>query len=129
MLGVRAARADGACMANCVAWFSSCTQACASAPVPDQCESNCKYAYQRDLSERMPDELVKRIGEMGLSARRAVPGEEVPRDAVVVTGYFVDIDAGNRMQRLVIGLGAGESQVDAQVQVRQRTRRGYAMLV
>jgi hypothetical protein len=86
-------------------------------------------AIARDVSERLADQLVARINDLGLSARRAVRGDEIPRDALVVTGYFIDIDEGNRLQRLVIGLGAGQSQLDAQVEVRQRTARGWNRLV
>jgi hypothetical protein len=86
-------------------------------------------AIARDVSERLADQLVGRINDLGLSARRAVRGEDVPRDALVVSGYFIDIDEGNRLQRLVIGLGAGHSQLDTQVEVRQRTARGWIRLV
>jgi hypothetical protein len=36
----------------------------------------------RQVSERLADELVARINDLGLSARRASPGESVPRDAL-----------------------------------------------
>lgn len=82
-----------------------------------------------DVAERLADVLVERIDQLGLPARRAAPGEEGPRDAVVVTGYFLDIDQGNRLQRTVIGLGMGQATVDAQVLVRQRTPRGWYTVV
>lgn len=86
-------------------------------------------AIARDVSERLADELVGDLQAMGLDARRARPGDDVPESGVVITGYFVDIDEGNRLQRLVIGLGAGQSTLDAQVKVRQRTRRGWIPVV
>jgi hypothetical protein len=43
----------------------------------------------------------------------------------VITGRFVDIDEGNRAARFVIGLGAGQSKVDAQVQVLAPSGGGF----
>jgi uncharacterized protein DUF4410 len=39
----------------------------------------------------------------------------VPPDAVIVTGEFIDIDEGNRLRRLVIGFGTGQSKRDTQI--------------
>jgi len=74
-------------------------------------------ALARDVADRFSDVLVEKINGYGLYARRASAYEQVPPSAVMVTGYFQDIDAGNRLRRLVIGFGAGQSQIDAQVQL------------
>ena len=81
------------------------------------------------VSERMADELVARIAKMGLAARRADAGTDVPSDALVITGYFVDIDEGNRLRRLVIGFGAGQSTLDAEGQLRHPSGSGYETLL
>jgi hypothetical protein len=83
----------------------------------------------REVSERLADELVSRIRSLGLDARRARGGDDVPLNGLLITGYFVDINEGNRLKRLVIGLGAGRSQLDAKVEVRQRARRGWIRVV
>jgi len=63
------------------------------------------------------DELVEKIRDLGWPAERASKGGTIPADALVVTGRFVNIDAGSRAGRLVIGLGAGRASVDTQVRV------------
>ena len=54
---------------------------------------------------------------MGLTAER---GSTVPagtQNALLIKGQLVSIDEGNRTVRLIIGLGAGRSDVRAHVQV------------
>jgi hypothetical protein len=83
----------------------------------------------RDVSESLADALVQQINSLGITARRTGAGESGPEDSVVISGYFIDINQGNRAQRLVIGLGAGQATVDTQVYVRQRMRHGWKDVV
>jgi hypothetical protein len=83
----------------------------------------------QDVSNSLADELVRKITAMGLPAQRATPDDYVPRNALVITGYFVDIDAGNKARQLVIGLGAGQAKIDAQVQVLSPVEGGYRTLL
>ena len=46
--------------------------------------------------------------------RRGTPAG--PND-LVVNGEFIDINEGNRLRRIVIGFGSGESAVDTQIHV------------
>jgi Domain of unknown function (DUF4410) len=71
----------------------------------------------QDVSNSVTDELVKKIAAMGLTAQRATHDTYVPADVVIITGYFVDIDEGNKVQQLVIGLGLGQAKMDTRVQV------------
>ena len=81
------------------------------------------------VADRMADELVKRIDDLGLPARRAMADTPVPASALAITGRFIDIDEGNRVRRLVIGFGAGKSKVDTQVQVLARSGDAYRTLM
>jgi hypothetical protein len=78
----------------------------------------------QEVSDVFADELVKEINGLGLPARRATRRTHIPANALVVSGHFVNIDAGNRVGRLVIGFGAGQASVDAQVQVLARGTKG-----
>ncbi|MCB8880361.1 DUF4410 domain-containing protein [Acidisoma cellulosilytica] len=61
--------------------------------------------------------LVEDVTKMGLPARAAYPGEAGPPGAVLLQGQITKIAAGNAARRAVIGFGAGESQVEADVGV------------
>jgi hypothetical protein len=59
--------------------------------------------------------LVEKIQAMGLPAERASgPISESPTD-LSITGHFLSIDEGNRTERVVIGLGAGRTDVEAEI--------------
>jgi uncharacterized protein (DUF2252 family) len=49
-------------------------------------------------------------------------------DAVLIEGQFLSIDEGNRTERVVIGLGAGRTSVQALVQVYQTRPTGMVRL-
>jgi hypothetical protein len=59
--------------------------------------------------------------------QRGVPptGDNV----LVLDGQFTDISEGNRLRRMVIGLGVGASKVDTVVQVIQKTPQGSSELL
>ena len=71
----------------------------------------------RQVADKLADHLVEKLRALGLPAERATGG--TPRDGiptVVIEGQFLAIDEGSRMERVVIGLGAGKSQVRTAVQ-------------
>jgi Domain of unknown function (DUF4410) len=73
------------------------------------------------VAEAIADKLVVEIQDMGLRAQR---GSTVPagvQSALLIKGQLVSIDEGNRTERLVIGLGAGRSDVRTDVQVYEVT--------
>ncbi len=88
-----------------------------------QTERSERIAHQ--VADRMANGLVTRINEMGLPAQRATRDMYVPPSVLVITGHFIDVNEGNRLQRLVIGLGAGQSTVDTQVKVLERSSGSY----
>ena len=83
----------------------------------------------QEVANDFADELVNQINDLGLPAQRATRGTYVPSNALVITGYFIDVDAGNQVRRLVIGFGAGQSKIDAQVQVLRPSPSGYQTLL
>ena len=54
--------------------------------------------------------------------QRGVP--PTGNNVLVLDGQFTDISEGNRLRRMVIGLGSGQSKVDTVVQVIQKTDQG-----
>jgi Domain of unknown function (DUF4410) len=82
----------------------------------------------RQVAEAIAEKLVVEIRDMGLHAER---GSAVPVDtptSLLIKGQLVSIDEGNRTERVVIGLGAGRSDVRAQVQVYEVTASGQRVI-
>jgi hypothetical protein len=76
------------------------------------------------VADALADKLVVEIRDMGLTAQR---GSAVPagtQNALLIKGQLVSIDEGNRTERVVIGLGAGRSDVQAHAQVYEVTPAG-----
>jgi len=63
------------------------------------------------------DELVERIQNLGLPAKKVSGTTPLPKGSLGITGQFLDVDEGNRARRLVIGFGSGQSKVDIRVQL------------
>jgi Domain of unknown function (DUF4410) len=59
--------------------------------------------------------------------QRGVP--PTGNNVLILEGQFTDISEGNRLRRMVIGLGAGASKVDTVVQVIQKTPQGSSELL
>ncbi len=63
------------------------------------------------------DELVEGIRKLGLPAERATATVLMTPRSLGIVGQFIDVDEGNKAQRLVIGFGMGQSRVDIRMQV------------
>ena len=71
------------------------------------------------VANALANHLVSDIQNMGLYAERAA-GQVPPTGIdVLILGQLVSIDEGNAAERMIIGLGAGRSDVEAHVQVYQ----------
>jgi len=68
--------------------------------------------------------LVKELNQYGLPAERALGAPSAGGRLLMVKGQFVSIDEGNRTERVLIGLGAGRTGVQASVQVYEITPEG-----
>jgi hypothetical protein len=70
-----------------------------------------------EVREQVADEIVRQLQSTGLHAMRSDVPAPADKNVLLVTGSFESIDAGNRRRRMLIGLGAGKSQVGTSVQV------------
>lgn len=73
----------------------------------------------QDTAADLSDDLIKRLTDLGFQVEKIPRGTPPPDGAVAIDGEFVDIDEGNRLRRLVIGLGAGSSKLGTQVIIYQ----------
>ncbi|MCH8083734.1 MAG: DUF4410 domain-containing protein [Myxococcales bacterium] len=68
--------------------------------------------------------LVEQLRNDGINAQRAERGDIPPLHALVLKGQFITIDEGSRAKRMIIGFGAGSSELRARVQAYQATQSG-----
>ena len=83
----------------------------------------------RQVSDALAAELTQKIQAMGLYPVRADQSLQPAPGSILITGYFVDIDEGNRLQRNAIGLGMGKSYLDTKVRVLAPSPSGYRELI
>jgi len=72
-----------------------------------------------DAAANLSTQTVKRLDQMGFSVIRIPRDDDVPMHGnnLVITGRLIDVDEGNSLNRVAIGLGAGESTLDTEVHV------------
>jgi uncharacterized lipoprotein YajG len=82
-------------------------------------ESSAQQQQQAALAarEKLADDIVAQLQKQGLPAMRVDGPVPAGRAAIVVEGRIDTIDAGSRRRRLLIGLGAGKSEVGATISV------------
>jgi hypothetical protein len=88
-------------------------------------EEQTAYATANQLSVAIVDAL----GKSGINARRARDEDVPPLHAILLKGQFITIDKGSRFKRMVIGFGAGSSELRTRIQVYQATQRGLRRIV
>jgi hypothetical protein len=82
----------------------------------------------RQLGAMIGADLVVNINAMGLSAMQAGPGSSPQVGDGVIRGYLVSVQGGSTVKRLVIGFGAGSSEMDTVVEGYTVTPQGWRKL-
>jgi len=80
------------------------------------------------VANALADALVADLHKKGLPAVRAANVVEPGVHPLQVKGQILSVDEGNRTRRIIIGLGAGRSTVEARVQLYEALR-GRAQLL
>jgi outer membrane murein-binding lipoprotein Lpp len=81
------------------------------------------------VREQVANEIVHQLQSMGLRAIRSDIPAPADQNVLMVEGSFDTIDSGNRRRRMLIGLGAGKSEVSSSVQILYKPAGGTARLV
>jgi len=76
------------------------------------------------VAEAVANELVSKIRSYGVWAERGFGYPYGRGKVLMVKGQFVTIDQGNRTERVAIGLGAGRTDVQVNVQLYELTPQG-----
>jgi hypothetical protein len=83
----------------------------------------------RQVQDAVAESLIAGIRKMGFAVSRSAAGAPLAPGDLLIQGEILKIDEGNRTRRLVVGFGAGQSRVDADVQVYYRSGQRSAQLI
>jgi hypothetical protein len=95
---------------------------------PQQAPTPEELAQGRALGVEVARALVAEIQELGLPAEHASRTTKPQLDDIVIRGYFASIHGGSAAERMVIGFGAGASELKTVVEGFQMTRQGLRKL-
>ncbi len=87
-----------------------------------------KIKQDRAIARSLTEQAVTKIGQRGIRAQRATASTTVPLHAVVVKGQFVTVEEGSGGQRVLIGFGAGKSELRANARAYQMTESGLKII-
>jgi hypothetical protein len=82
----------------------------------------------RELGAQIATSLVSDIQAMGLPAMRGGYGTSPEINDIVIRGYLVSVQEGSTVKRMVVGFGAGNSELDTVVEGYQMTPQGLRKL-
>ena len=85
-------------------------------------------AEGRKLGAEILTELVYELRGMGLSADHAVAGTKPQLNDLVIQGYVLSYDEGDKEKRIGLGLGSGASHLKAAVEGLQMTNNGLRVI-
>ncbi len=80
------------------------------------------------VANALSEKLVMEIRDLGLPTERATGASPLSGNTLLIKGQFLSIDQGNRLRRLVIGLGVGGTEVKTLVQVYEATAVGQRLV-
>jgi len=87
-----------------------------------------QIAEGRKLGKEIEAELVSLIREMGMPAEHAMAGSKPQVNDIVIQGYILSFDEGDKMKRIGIGLGSGASDLKVAVEGLQMTDNGLRLI-
>ena len=87
-----------------------------------------KIKQDRAIARSLSEQAVIKLGQRGIRAQRATASTTVPLHAVVVKGQFVTIEEGRGAKRVLIGFGAGKSELRAIARVYQMMESGLKII-
>src|SRR5271156_277943 len=94
----------------------------------DQSAEQDQLAHQ--TAQNICVQVAANLTQKGITTtclQRGVP--PTGSNVLILDGQFTDISEGNRLRRMVIGLGVGASKVEAVVQVIQKTNQGSSEIM
>jgi hypothetical protein len=94
----------------------------------DQTEQQLQLAHQ--TAQNVCVQVAANLTNKGITTTCLSRGTPpTGANVLIIDGNFTDINEGNRLRRMVIGLGAGQSTLDTVVQAYQKTDQGSQQLM
>lgn len=91
-------------------------------------EAQQREQVAQQVTQVLAQKLVKRIQDLGLPAELASAAAPAGGSTLSIEGQILSIDEGNPTRRMIIGLGAGSSEVRTLVQVYATTSDGRRLV-
>jgi hypothetical protein len=91
-------------------------------------EAQQRAQVAQQVTQVLAQRLVKQIQNLGLPAELASAATPAGGSTLSIEGHILSIDEGNPTRRMVIGLGAGSSEVRTLVQVYTATSGGRRLV-
>jgi len=82
----------------------------------------------RKLGAAVAERLVERITEMGLPAQLGRESSPPNNLDLVIRGYFVSVDQGSTVKRVLVGFGSGATELKTVAEVLQKNEGGLRRL-
>jgi hypothetical protein len=83
----------------------------------------------QEIARIVTENLVKQISQLGIPAQPGTVGTPPAAGPILaIEGQFLSVDEGNRLRRMVIGFGAGASEVRTLVQIYETTSEGRRLV-
>ncbi len=98
------------------------------AVAPADAPPSKKIKQDRAIARSLSEQAVIKLGGRGIRAQRATASTTVPLHAVVVKGQFVTIEEGRGAKRVLIGFGAGKSELRVNGRVYQMMESGLKII-
>jgi hypothetical protein len=78
-------------------------------------ESKDPQTHAKEIVAEMANYLTDDLKKAGVDARRIPAGQALPTAGWQIRGVFLSVDEGNRLQRAIVGFGAGQSNFQVAV--------------
>ena len=91
-------------------------------------QSEEDIAAGQQFGALIANNLVDEINQMGLQASVAIPGMKPQLNDIVIRGYLLSVKEGSAAKRVIIGFGAGASDMRTMVEGYQMTAQGLRKL-
>ncbi|PTY06024.1 hypothetical protein DB346_01270 [Verrucomicrobia bacterium LW23] len=81
------------------------------------------------ISDQLANDMVKRLNKKVATAVRLPRGSSLPSSGWLVTGRFTRVNQGSRALRALVGLGAGGTKLETEVEIRDLSLPGAPVIL